>query len=52
MSKFEGSEDECCSCGTNVDVEFGPDPYAEDVYGDYTPVWECRICREISADDI
>lgn len=39
----------CCSCGSKTELEFGPDPYAEDIGGDDTPVWECSECRENSA---
>lgn len=34
------------------DIEYGPDPYDEDVGGDDTPVWECDDCRTQSAMDI
>ncbi len=34
------------------EIEFAPDPYAEDIGGDKTPVWECRNCRHESAMDI
>jgi hypothetical protein len=40
---------ECCSCGTTKDLEYGPDPYSEDIHGDTTPVWECARCRHESA---
>lgn len=33
-------------------VEFGPDPYAEEIGGDETEVWECIPCRHESAWDI
>jgi len=47
----------CCSCGkefsvSSGDIEFGPDPFAEDVHNDPTPVWECEDCRYESAMDI
>jgi len=42
----------CCVCGTTENLEYGPDPYAEDVNGDDTAVWECFSCRQQSADDI
>ena len=49
---------ECCSCGkwateheTNP-VIFESDPYAEEINGDSTEVWECEECRHQSAMDI
>jgi hypothetical protein len=43
-------EDEvCCYCGTTEDVFFGPDPFAEEIYGNDTDVWECADCRYESA---
>ena len=42
----------CVSCGGTENLEWGPDPYAEEIRGDDTPVWECVHCREESARDI
>ena len=42
----------CVSCSKKVLCYFGPDPYAEEVCGDETPLWECKICREESAWEI
>lgn len=42
----------CDACGTADDLEFGPDPYAEEIGHDSTPVWECVGCRDQSAMDI
>lgn len=46
----------CCSCdcedSPDCPVTFGPDPYAQDVSCDDTPVWECENCRFESAMDI
>ena len=43
----------CLSCGkTGDDVTFDPRPYAEDMYGDDTPAWECELCRREGAMDI
>lgn len=33
-------------------IEFGPDPYDNDVHNDPTPVWECKLCRRERAADI
>lgn len=32
--------------------EWGPNPYAEELYGDMTPVWMCAGARYGSAMDI
>jgi len=46
----------CSECGTSGTeknpVTWGPDPYAEEIAGDDTPVWECQKCRHESADEI
>lgn len=42
----------CCECGTTEDVTFEADPYAEEIGGDDTPVWECGECRHESAMSI
>lgn len=45
----------CVSCGKmfdEKDIEYAPDPYAEDIGGNHTPVWECAKCRHESAMDI
>ena len=45
-------KNECCICGTTENLEYGPDPYAQDVNEDDTPVWECGNCRYESVQDI
>lgn len=42
----------CCSCGGTTDLKYGPDPYAEEIGGNDTPVWECVSCRHERAMDI
>jgi hypothetical protein len=42
----------CITCGTTENLEYGPDPFAEEIHGDDTPVWECEACRYESARDI
>jgi hypothetical protein len=42
----------CIHCGTTANLEFGPDPYAMEIHGDETPVWECYYCRYESAMDV
>jgi hypothetical protein len=42
----------CINCGTTENLSYGPDPYAEEIHGDYTDVWECDSCREASAEEI
>ncbi len=47
-----GEAPKCVGCGTEVDLEFAPDPYQEEINDDATPVWECASCRVESMDDI
>lgn len=42
-----GGYGQCCG-----DMEYGPDPFAEEIRGDSTPVWECSYHRFESAMDI
>ena len=46
----------CSNCGcSNTEgnpVTKAPDPLQSEVYDDDTEVWECKKCREESADDI
>lgn len=44
-------EQPCEECG-NENATFGPDPYAEDIHGDDTPVWLCEGCSKSRAADI
>lgn len=41
----------CPICG-EMGATYGPDPYAEEIGNDDTPVWECGDCRHESAMDI
>ena len=34
------------------EITYGPDPYAEEIHGDDTPVWKCAEHRCESARDI
>lgn len=34
------------------EVEYGPDPYASEIYDDDTPLWQCGRCHRLSADEI
>lgn len=43
---------ECEVCGEVVECTYGPDPFAYDIHGDDTPVWECDQCRYESGRDI
>ncbi len=38
------------SCGG--EVTFAPDPFAEEIWGNETPVWMCAEHRYASAQDI
>lgn len=45
----------CETCNVEFDEKeliFGPDPFAEEIYGDDTEVWLCQDCHEQSALDI
>lgn len=43
----------CKKCGkSGKDVTKAPDPYAQDIHNDSTPVWMCEPCRSISAQEI
>lgn len=42
----------CEQCGSTIDVTFGPDPYAQEIGDDETPVWLCAICIQESVDAI
>ncbi len=49
----ENEEDKCCKCGkVGEDLTYAPDPFAKEINGDDTPVWECEECRYQSAMDI
>ncbi len=41
----------CVDCGSGT-VNFGPCPYAEDIYNDTTPMWLCDDCGNQRAQDI
>lgn len=43
-----------CGCSNTEEnpVTKGPDPYASELHGDETEVWECESCRELSAHEI
>jgi hypothetical protein len=42
----------CESCGYQKDCTYGPDPFAEEIYGDSNPMWQCTDCHNNSCDDI
>jgi hypothetical protein len=43
---------ECGSCHRVKPCQFEPDPYAEEINGNKTPVWICRDCYHESLMDI
>lgn len=49
--ELRDSEHACCTCNATTDVTFAPDPYAQDMQGDETPVWMCESCRSQRADE-
>lgn len=50
----DGNGFPCCeSCGEcGPTVGFGPDPYAQEINDDLTPVWQCAHCSYEHAQDI
>lgn len=47
----------CESCGKEYDalkdeIAFEPDPFAEEIHGDSTPIWQCSNCAYESSMDI
>lgn len=49
----EPAKHRCVDCGCEGDgVTFEPDPYAEEIHYDDTPVWMCDWCRIRSARDV
>lgn len=36
----------------DLPLEYGPDPYAQELWDDETDVWMCAECRDESAQDI
>lgn len=45
----------CCTCRKKyeeTEMVYGPDPFAEEIYGDETPMWLCDDCHEQSRLDI
>lgn len=42
-------------CGTlhsESEMSYGPDPYADEILGDNTPIWLCRECWNQSENDV
>lgn len=51
----EDGKHKCIACGGYYEepyIIFESDPYADEIHGDNTPVWECRACRYQSCADI
>lgn len=51
----EEQKEQCQSCGKFFplsEIFFGPDPFAQEIYGDDTEIWLCEKCLEESASDI
>lgn len=44
--------DSCHELFAEEDLYYGPDPFAEEIYGDTTPVRQCNHCTTESALDI
>jgi len=55
MKKRKVKRHKCVGCKKlfkEKEIEYSSDPYAEDIDGDTTKVWECESCREESSRDI
>ena len=52
MDEQEVEKPKCIFCGATEDLEWAPDPYVWELYGDDTDVWECKSCRRESCADI
>jgi len=39
-------------CGGTEDLDFGPDPFDQEILDDDTPVWLCEPCWQDAADEI
>lgn len=42
----------CKDCDATTGLEYGPDPYAEEIHSNDTPHWMCAGCRRASAMEI
>ena len=48
------NDTKCKNCGETdiTKLEYGPDPYGQEMGGDETLYWMCESCLESSAQDI
>jgi hypothetical protein len=54
---FDMDLQECFRCHKVFSVAaqqiwLAPDPFNEEINDDHIPVWECKACREASAEDL
>ena len=50
---LEGKDRRCGHCGKVRELCYhDTDPYAEEIMGDYTVMWICESCYEVSCDEI
>jgi len=49
---METEEKKCTDCDTTENVTTAPCPFAEEIYGNETPVHLCEECRSQRAGDI
>jgi hypothetical protein len=42
----------CWHCRQKEMCTYEPDPYRSDLYGDYRKVWQCKPCKDNSADEL
>jgi hypothetical protein len=44
---------QCNCCGSlEGEMVYGPDPFASEIYGDYSEIFLCEYCHQSSCDDI
>ncbi len=54
LLEFDTVIAECCDCGETRSemLGYGSDPYADEIGGDDSPVWQCDGCAASSAHEI
>lgn len=52
MTKTRYEKRECSRCHEIKKCRYIPDPHNSEIYDDYTPMWLCDYCCELSGDEI